>query len=200
MKRCSNCGQNKELIDFHLDKSRRDGHAYICKICLNRMKTPNPIPRVPPGICSMCKVNKAVSRRNKICPECHRNYEKIRYHKNPEFYRALKNAWYTKHRKEMQRSERERRWKTKLACIQAYGGRCKCCGEANPIFLSLDHINNDGKQDRKLYGCGTPFYQRLRIMGFPKGRLQVLCYNCNMAKAFFKTCPHATSSPEQAAA
>jgi len=66
---------------------------------------------------------------------------------------------------------------------------CACCGEDNVVFLCLDHINNDGKQDRQKWGPGVGFYLMLKRQGFP-GHLQILCYNCNMGRALLGRCPH----------
>ncbi len=30
-----------------------------------------------------------------------------------------------------------------------YGQRCACCGETEPAFLAIDHVNNDGNVHRK---------------------------------------------------
>ena len=37
-KRCKRCGQEKELSEFHKDKSKKDGHKSICKVCLSKKK------------------------------------------------------------------------------------------------------------------------------------------------------------------
>lgn len=68
---------------------------------------------------------------------------------------------------------------------------CACCGEKEPMFLSLDHINNDGYIHRKeIGGYGSVFYRKIKNEGFPEG-LQVLCFNCNMGKMRNKgQCPH----------
>lgn len=74
-----------------------------------------------------------------------------------------------------------------------YGNRCACphCPESNPLFLSVDHINNDGYKQRKLLKSGK-FYQWIVRNNFPM-TLQLLCYNCNNGKRMNKgTCPHAT--------
>ena len=76
----------------------------------------------------------------------------------------------------------------------AYGGyKCACCGETEVMFLTIDHVNNDGNVERKagLYrGNGTAFYQWLRKQGFPDG-YQVLCMNCNVGKhKNGGVCPH----------
>ena len=80
----------------------------------------------------------------------------------------------------------------------AYGGYiCACCGESEPMFLSIDHIHNNGAEERKagLYrGSGTAFYQWLRKNKFPSG-YQVLCMNCQVGKhKNGGVCPHQTSA------
>jgi hypothetical protein len=76
----------------------------------------------------------------------------------------------------------------------AYGGyKCNCCGETEKMFLSIDHVNNDGAAMRKakLYsGNGTGFYLWLRKNKFPTG-FQVLCMNCQVGKHKNDgVCPH----------
>ena len=80
-----------------------------------------------------------------------------------------------------------RRWYTSLKhdAIEAYGGRCVCCGESAECFLTIDHAANDGAKHRQEMkantGCGI--YQWLRRHNYPQdGRFQVLCYNCNCSK------------------
>ena len=80
----------------------------------------------------------------------------------------------------------------------AYGGyRCACCGETERMFLSIDHIDNDGALERKsgkYTGGGSAFYSWLRKMSFPAG-YQVLCMNCQIGKhKNGGVCPHQTSS------
>jgi hypothetical protein len=81
--------------------------------------------------------------------------------------------------------------------FKAYGGyKCACCGERNPHFLSIDHVNNDGAKMRKSgvhSRGGTHFYHWLRKNKFPKG-FQVLCMNCNIGKhRNGGLCPHQLS-------
>lgn len=93
-------------------------------------------------------------------------------------------------------ADKARRLSAKLRdeVFEAYGGRkCACCGETEPLFLSIDHIDNDGAEMRK-NGThsrgGTAFYQWLRKSGFPKD-FQVLCMNCNTGKhRNGGACPH----------
>lgn len=79
----------------------------------------------------------------------------------------------------------------------AYGGyKCACCGEREPAFLSIDHVDNNGAEMRRTgvhSRGGTHFYQWLRKNGYPKG-FQVLCMNCNVGKhRNGGICPHQSS-------
>lgn len=83
-------------------------------------------------------------------------------------------------------------FRLKLKVLDRYGGKCACCGEAEPEFLAIDHINNDGAEHRReigIKGGGTMFYQWLVKNNFPNG-FQVLCFNCNFAKSQSGGCPH----------
>lgn len=83
----------------------------------------------------------------------------------------------------------------KLAAFEHYGGpKCTCCGETQDIFLALDHVDNDGAEQRKRVGSGVSFYSWLCRMNYPKDlNLQVLCHNCNIGKQINGVCPHKVS-------
>lgn len=77
----------------------------------------------------------------------------------------------------------------------AYGSKCSCCGETNYMFLNIDHIDNDGSDDRKIRGSGHKFYKWLIHNNFPFDRYRLLCYNCNIGRARNDgICPHVTIS------
>ncbi len=93
--------------------------------------------------------------------------------------------------------EYQRAWKARLheEVYGAYGGACACCGEAEPRFLMIDHVNGDGAEHRRSIGicAGFKFYLWLRREGFPNDPvLQVLCANCSLAKER-GGCPHKES-------
>lgn len=76
--------------------------------------------------------------------------------------------------------------------IAHYGGACACCGESESIFLTFDHVNGDGAAHRREmgYSGGHAIVFWLRKHNYPD-TIQLLCYNCNMAKAFGRYgCPH----------
>jgi hypothetical protein len=78
----------------------------------------------------------------------------------------------------------------KLKVFTAYGGSaCKCCGETEFAFLTLDHINDDGAIHRRFVGGSRSVYLWVKKHGFPPG-FQVLCWNCNAAKSTLGKCPH----------
>ena len=82
----------------------------------------------------------------------------------------------------------------KREALDRYGKVCVCCGEARIEFLTLDHIRQDGAEQRRKLGTrasGFGFYIWLKKNNWPEG-LQVLCANCNMARGANGTCPHET--------
>jgi len=93
-----------------------------------------------------------------------------------------------------------RRWRAKvtLEAFKLFGGKCQCCGESHPSFLTLDHIHGckrgyrQGRNKEQLY--------REAIKAGPSsGEFQLLCMNCNFAKGHFGECPHKIGiTPEMA--
>jgi hypothetical protein len=88
------------------------------------------------------------------------------------------------------RMAHEKRQALKSEMIAAYGGKCECCGESEPAFLSLDHRSGGGGKERKESGGQAKLMRLLRLLGWPKDRYRCLCMNCQTATKFGKTCPH----------
>lgn len=137
-----------------------------CAICGAPLTVENALRRSPPryGLQSYCRLC-----RNKRDREYHRLH--------PEQRKA---------------TNRRRRQKLKEEVIQAYGGKCECCGETTPEFLALDHRNGGGSQHRKTVTSPTEMRRLVIRMGFPK-EYRLLCHNCNQAIGWFGSCPHARS-------
>lgn len=76
-----------------------------------------------------------------------------------------------------------------MEILAAYGGRCACCGETEPCFLSIDHIDGRGVEHRKTVE-GWRLYTWLRQQGFPKDNFRLLCHNCNFSRGRYGNCPH----------
>ncbi len=81
----------------------------------------------------------------------------------------------------------------KIIVFAHYGGSCNCCGEDTISFLSIDHVNNDGKDHRWKNGnriSGVHLYQKIIKANFPD-LYQLLCMNCNFGKRMNNgVCPH----------
>lgn len=86
---------------------------------------------------------------------------------------------------------RARNRRIKEEVLRHYGGRCHCCKESTLMFLTIDHINNDGNKHRKeINRTGHGFLKWLRTNDYPGG-YRVLCFNCNCGRsANGGICPH----------
>lgn len=66
---------------------------------------------------------------------------------------------------------------------------CRCCGENNIDFLSIDHIVNGKGNPKTEVKSGYNLYIQLIKDNYPEG-YQILCYNCNQCKGYFGICSH----------
>lgn len=105
--------------------------------------------------------------------------------------KAYNAAYHAAHRAEMLAYQANYRIQQRRTVLEHYGNKCICCGEIRPEFLAVDHVNNDGAQQRKRLGgaTGVSFYNWIISHNYPDD-LQLLCHNCNQAKAFYGQCPH----------
>jgi len=107
-----------------------------------------------------------------------------KYFKRPEISEKMKEYYKQKNKE------------NRLECLSIYSNNnleCKCCGEKNLKFLTLDHTDNNGADERrKLSRGGSSFFLYLKINNFPnKESYQVLCMNCNWGKRMnHGVCPH----------
>lgn len=92
-------------------------------------------------------------------------------------------------------TQRQRDLALRVEFIAAYGGVCVCCGEDEPAFLCLGHVNGDGCRDRAATGGrNTGVIRRLKREGWPQDGYRLLCANCNTATMRGRTCPHQIKS------
>lgn len=78
----------------------------------------------------------------------------------------------------------------KKQVIDAYGGKCVCCGVVELELLTIDHIVKIGSKKRKENGeSGDRFYLKLIKAGFPSD-YRCLCWNCNWSYGCYNYCPH----------
>lgn len=105
---------------------------------------------------------------------------------HPEEYKAQA----IRHREKYCGRYKQRYLQLKIDVLTHYGnGICVCvkCGYNDIRALALDHINNNGAEERNHQhgysskNIGSTFYRRLRKENYPSG-YQTLCYNCNQIK------------------
>lgn len=154
-------------------------------------------------ICSKCGESKPLAefyamggKRKTLrsdCKECVGKRNKQYYTENRQYFLDYRKACYKRSPEMHKERERQRYRRLRDAAIEAYGGKCACCGEAEPLFLEIDHIDNDGNEHRKRIGrSAKALVTWLRDNEYPNG-FQILCANCNQAKKRNNgICPHKT--------
>ena len=137
-------------------------------------------------------------------------YSQKHYLKNKKHYKKVRKIYYLKNRELINGKTKEyykqnktsslfrvRKYTKKLReiILNHYGWKCSCpnCPEKNPIFLTIDHKNNDGYKDKMKSGHrygGSNLYRKIIKENFPD-TYQVLCWNCNCGKrSNGGICPH----------
>ena len=129
---------------------------------------------------SLDKKQKAAVYREKYY-KSHKK-EMIEYQKA---YRAKNREELLLYKREYQNQFKE---KVRKEGIESYGGKCTCCGESIPQFLTIEHINGRSKEAKRL--TGIKMWRKLQLLGWPKDEYTLLCFNCNCAKGAYGKCPH----------
>lgn len=106
--------------------------------------------------------------------------------KGREVYLGYQGNYYKINGERIRNQVISNRRNIKEMVLTHYGnGHCICvrCGFDDIRALSIDHIDNNGSEERKRTGVrgGLDLYRKLRDAGFPEG-YQTLCYNCNIIK------------------
>lgn len=177
-KLCGRCGEVKAASEFSLNAGRQDGLQVYCRPCFAEYRKDK-----------QSGYNARWYAKN---AEAQRKAASERYYANPEPVRARRRKAnrdpeeYARHVADML----ARAKRNKARVFAHYGISCACCGESNPGFLTIDHINGCTKEERKAQGLGAAFYRWLCTNGFPEG-FRTLCAGCNLARASNKgICPH----------
>lgn len=117
------------------------------------------------------------------CKEKHREYMRIPKNKERHNERQIAN-----------RVGREAKYNSRINAYKAayrvevlthYGLNrtlaCNHCGDTNANHLTMDHIHDNGSEERLTTHGTYPLFLRLRNEGYPSG-YQTLCGNCQMLK------------------
>ena len=110
--------------------------------------------------------------------------------------------WYEKNRDRALTAQASNKQKLMREFFARFGSECLCCGETEPAFLTVDHVEPLGgsAHKRRLAAGKGQFAHRhvstytmvldLKKRGWPAHEMQVLCMNCNLAKRRIGVCPH----------
>jgi len=164
------------IVGSNCSQSRIDNHDYICNDCST-------------------KVHKDKVSKN---PDKYKGHKKKWMDKNPDKIKSYKKNWRDKNKKTIkekaaiygnlpQTIEQRKQYRAdiKIKVFTHYcGGDVKCnkCPYTDIRALSIDHINGDGSEHRKLINKrGIGFYNWLIKNNYPEG-FQVLCMNCQFIK------------------
>jgi hypothetical protein len=185
LKTCKRCGEAKPLHLFPKDYAPRkrdpDRPRYRpeCKACLYAMHF-------------VWRFNK----RESMTPDEAAAYRKSESEAVLSGRRRMTPEQRVAWGKKTSATRRARYYRLKEAVYQAYGGGCTCCGETEPLFLSVDHVHGNG-YDHRLMGknCrGDMLYKWIIDNNFPAD-FQLLCMNCNWGRGRNNgICPHKTSN------
>ena len=106
---------------------------------------------------------------------------KERYHKNLERNRAYGRDYHFKNSVAISTRNKLRIKNERSEIYRLEDDKCKCCGETDPIYFQLDHVNNDGHLERKNRSRRGPKLTLKKYLEAPE-KFQLLCANCNWAK------------------
>jgi hypothetical protein len=104
--------------------------------------------------------------------------------RDKEKHRENNARYRERNREAIKEKQRLVRREYKRKVFNHYGNFCPC-GVSDIRALQIDHIDNNGAEERKRLGgqkfSGWIFYQFLIKNEYPTG-YQTLCANCNMIK------------------
>jgi hypothetical protein len=158
-RKCYTCGERRLITEFPQQTSKG------CKDCRNSGRA---------------KINKL-------------NNNKRMYSEKKEEILSHNKAWKktnaVRYRSQQREYKNKKRREQRDRVLSYYGGRCACCGEVEPVFLTIDHINGNGALHRRMINKAD-MWKWLDQQGYPQG-YQLLCFNCNAGKyRNGGTCPH----------
>lgn len=108
----------------------------------------------------------------------------IRNRKYPQIKGLTRQQVYWRNNPECKDKCLKRDSDKRFALIRILGDQCqRCAYKEDKRALVLDHINGDGKADRKRIGARIYRYY-IKNLDEAKKNIQVLCANCNLIKSF----------------
>jgi len=185
---CGECRKRRENQSISLCNQYHKAKRRAAKLFVSRRKETQRCLRcnekaVEKNLCPKCSKKVKLQKRERkenlekegVCNNCGKNKE------DAEFKTC----------KKCREKRRARHINSKKKVMQAYGGKCNCCGDSFIGRLTIDHLNNNGNEHRRQIGSngGSSFYFYLIRNNYPSG-YQVLCSSCNLCKHTMGHCPH----------
>lgn len=186
---CNECHVHKSPSEFYINSIKLSGYDSICIICNKKRKK---IYRQENAAALSVKAKE--KHRLTYDPIKKREYyEKNRIHilNHKKIYRQENiqklteylKAWQLKNKDSLILSRKAKSNKIKKLFFDKFGAICNYCGITDKSILTIDHVNNNGKHDRKNRGPNW----KLRFLKNPESidysQYQILCRNCNCGKA-----------------
>jgi len=195
LKRCTKCGEEKPLKEFHKAKSHKDGFQCHCKRCINKY------------------TKKYYTTRKEELKGYGEKYYAIHSEERREYQRKYnathseKRRKYRQHYNEINRDEKraydrayrktgQGKWVSKKSYAKRRARECGSCeieGVNLKEILERDNYRCQlcGRKTRPDYKTYHPLYPNvdhiipLRLSGpHIKKNMQCLCHQCNMKKGF----------------
>jgi hypothetical protein len=180
---CESCKLEKLLTDFYRSTTTKTGYTRKCRMCYTN------------GSRRYRHSDKSW-KKERLCVQCNAVFmpcnpaQVVCSKKCRQKVSAITSSWRSSEK--VRKSNRNYKEKLRKQFLDMYGYICACCKEDNIIFLTLDHVQNDGNIDRQRLGGKEP-YRVLReaIKQYDPTKYQVLCFNCNHGKRMNNgVCPH----------
>lgn len=131
--------------------------------------------------CKYCKLSfkKWYSFQQYCNPMCRELFYKDWMKVNRIKYKGRYNEYDKNYNK---KSSQSRKNTNKKIVFERLGNKCIICGESGHDFLNIDHIHNNGKVEREMYG--DELYRRYVKLEIDelKENYQIMCWNCNWMK------------------
>jgi hypothetical protein len=89
--------------------------------------------------------------------------------------------WQKRNPEKTKKWKDEGRRRARQRMLKDLGGRCLRCGFTDTRALQIDHVNGNGRKDRKLGNSSYSYFRRIRLN---PSEYQILCANCNWIKRF----------------
>jgi hypothetical protein len=171
---CGDCHVLKPITDFQHNKYHIDGYASECRECVSKRRK------------DLSERNKAanlitgITITEKRCPVCGETLPVSEFFKS-----VLTKDGLHRRCKQCEHEDKEIIVSTFL---EMYGGHCALCDPNDPDawepeFLTLDHAQGGGNQERKIHKDGLWAYRQAIKDGVPDfNRFRILCLNHNFSE------------------